>query len=404
MAIPNVITSQSGGRQFDGTNLTKYSMFVGGVNATNNALRQYTPLVNGYCRLFMVRPPYAIMNIFAGGNSAYLYSSDSLFVQFKHMLEYMNRSVTGIQSKQLEQTSTTFQGGFAGRSFNVPTVTKETTNSITISMYEFAGCPVGTVLDTWINAIGDENSGLATYGGYISGGRNSMTGEEIPLFRYSGVNTPGIPFNEANHTCEFIYVLHDRSGAQVERALLLADCYPKGWNQTQIFDMQQGGTHDLVSYDVEFNCIAYSSPLITAIANDLLKQYRIVSNHLNFNPELGDAVYGDTDITTFNRALGEIPSDSVNGTSYGNLPVYNPTNEPKVTNVIIPPDNPAGTALGLVTAQSIPVTKSAGAYGSTYPTYQNFNQQAGFTGGSYIRDGSGKVSFQPGNTAFGIGG
>ena len=65
MAIPIVITSQSGGRQFDGTNLTKYSMFVGGVNATNNALRQYTPLVNGYCRLFMVRPPYAIMNIFA---------------------------------------------------------------------------------------------------------------------------------------------------------------------------------------------------------------------------------------------------------------------------------------------------------------------------------------------------
>ena len=393
MAIPNVITSQSGGRQFDGTNLTKYSMFVGGVNATNNALRQYTPLVNGYCRLFMVRPPYAIMNIFAGGDAGKLYSSDSLFVQFKHMLEYMNRSVTGIQSKQLEQTSTVFQGGFAGRSFNVPTVTKETTNAITISLYEFAGCPVGTVIDTWINAIGDENSGLATYGGYISGGRDALN-QEVPLYRYNGATNAGIPFNEANHTCEFIYVLHDRSGAQVERALLLADCYPKGWNQTQIFDMQQGGTHDLVSYDVEFNCIAYSSPLITAIANDLLKQYRIVSNHLNFNPELGDAVYGDTDITTFNRALGEIPSDSVNGTSYGNLPVYNPTNEPKVTSITVPTDTPAGTALGNIPAQSVPVAKSAGAYGSTYPIYQNFAQQSGFTGGTYTRGGDGKVTFQ----------
>lgn len=390
MAIPNVITSQSGGRQFDGTNLTKYSMFVGGVNATNNALRQYTPLVNGYCRLFMVRPPYAIMNIFAGGDAGNLYSSNSLFVQFKHMLEYMNRSVTGIQSKQLEQTSTTFQGGFAGRSFNVPTVTKETTNAITISLYEFAGCPVGTVIDTWINAIGDENSGLATYGGYISGGRNQITNQEMPLFAYKE-NTPGIPFNEANHTCEFIYVLHDRSGAQVERALLLADCYPKGWNQTQVFDMQQGGTHDLVSYDVEFNCIAYSSPLITAIANDLLKQYRIVSNHLNFNPELGDAVYGDTNTATFNRALGEIPADSANGTSFGNLPVYNPTNEPKTQLVSIPPDNPAGPTYPNVQAQQVSIAKSAGAFGSTYKPYQNFENQYGFTQGAFYRNGSGEV-------------
>ena len=43
--IDGVITSQSGARQFDGTDITKYSLFVGGVNATNHALRQYSPLV-----------------------------------------------------------------------------------------------------------------------------------------------------------------------------------------------------------------------------------------------------------------------------------------------------------------------------------------------------------------------
>lgn len=335
MAIDGVITSQTGGRQFDGTNLTKYSMFVGGVNATNNALRQYSPLVNGYGRLFMVRPPYALLKIFAGGNDAYLYSSNSLFIQFKHMLEYMNRSVEGIASKTLEKASTTIQGGFAGRQFSVPTVTKEATQQFTVGLYEFVGCPVMTVIDAWMNAIGDENSGLATYGGYISGGQDS-TKKEVPLYSTSSTTPTGIAFNEAEHTAEFIYVQHDRSGAQVERAIMLADCYPTSIDQGNVFNMGQGGTHDVVTYSIEFNCIAYRSPIITAIANDLLKQYRIVSNSLNFNPELGDAVYDASTTssnTVFNSGLGEIPVDSVTGTNIGNIPVFNPSNTPKITHV-----------------------------------------------------------------------
>ena len=69
--------------------------------------------------------------------------------------------------------------------------------------------------------------------------------------------------------------------------------------------------------------------LITAIANDLLKQYRIVSNSLNFNPELGDAVYSNGDATLFNRSLGEVPSDSATGTNVGNVPVFTTVNGPK---------------------------------------------------------------------------
>ena len=81
------------------------------------------------------------------------------------MLEYMNRSVTGFADKTLQEAGTPIQGGFAGRQFNTPTVTKETTNSVTIGLYELVGAPVFTVIDGWMNAIGDENSGLATYGG-----------------------------------------------------------------------------------------------------------------------------------------------------------------------------------------------------------------------------------------------
>jgi hypothetical protein len=86
--------------------------------------------------------------------------------------------------------------------------------------------------------------------------------------------------------------------------------------------MQQGGGHDNVTYDLQFNCVAYRSTLITSIANDLLKQYQIVANSLNFNPELGDAVYAPNNVGLFNRALGLVPADSATGTGLGNLPAY----------------------------------------------------------------------------------
>jgi hypothetical protein len=320
MAIPGVITSQTGGREFFAPDLTKYSLFMGGVNATHHALRNYSPLLNGFGRLFMVRAPLAIRKMFAGSDSK-LFSSDSLFIQFKHMLEYMNRSVTGFGEKSLENAPTPIQGGFAGRQFNTPTVTRDATTEITIGMYEMVGSPIMTVIDGWMNAIADENSGLATYGGWISGGRD-LNGLEKRLYRRPTKSDDGIPFNEANHTAEFIYILHDRAGAQVERAVLLADCYPKGIAQATPLDMQTGGVHDNVTYDLTFNCIVYRSPIITAIANDLLKQYRIVSNSLNFNPELGDAVYAPNDPNRFNRSLGAVPVDSASGTNLGNLPAF----------------------------------------------------------------------------------
>ena len=327
MAIPGVITSQTGAHQYDGPDMTSYAMFVGGVNATHHALKQYTPLLNGFGRLFMIRPPKMCLKMFAGSD-ALLYSKDSQFIQFKHMLEYMNRSITGMTDKRMEEASTPIQGGFAGRKFNTPVGAREETAEITVSIYEMAGCLASTVIEMWMNGIGDELSGLAHYGGWVSGGRDEL-GKEKRLYRRSNESDDGIPFNEANHTCEFIYVIHDRTGAQVERAVLLADCYPKGLQQTTLFEIPQGGTHDNVTLDVQFNCVVYRSPIINAVADDLLKQFRIVSNTMNMNPEVGDAVYANNNVNLFNRSLGAVPVNSSTGTNIGNLPAFASSNAPK---------------------------------------------------------------------------
>lgn len=327
MGIPKVITAQTGGKQFNGKNMTKYSMFVGGTNATHHALENYSPLLNNYVRLFMVRPPYAIQKMFAGSDEN-LYSSDNLFIQFKHMMEYMLRSIEGFGELSLENASTPIAGGFANRQFNTPTITKDSTTEFTVGLYELDGAPVYTVIDGWMNAIGDMNSGLATYGGWISGGQDE-NGIEKRLYRRADESDEGIPFNEANHTAEFIAVLHDRSGAQAQRAIMLADCYPKGINYGSLMNMAEGAAHDNITYNIAFNCVVYRSPIITAIANDLLKQYRIVSNSLNFNPELGDAIYASGNANKFNKSLGPVPVDSATGTNVGNIPSFRPSNTPK---------------------------------------------------------------------------
>lgn len=331
MAIDGIITSQTGARQFKPKNFTNYSYFVGGVNATNHALRNYSPLLNNFGRLFMVRCPNAIQRMFAGPASN-MYSKESQFIQFKHMLEYMNRSVSGFGEKTLQAASTSIQGGYAGRQFFTPTVTQETTTEITIGLYEFVGMPVYTVIDAWMNAIGDENSGLATYGGYVSGGRDK-DGEKRLYTTDADKDTVGYEFNEAEHTAEFIYCLTDRTGSQVERAVLLADCWPKTINEGNALNSEGTGAHDNVTYDITWNCVVYRSAIINAIANDLLKQYRIVSNSLNFNPELGDAIYQKDKLALdVGGKLGDVPEDGALGTTIGNAPVFYSNNAPKTQN------------------------------------------------------------------------
>jgi hypothetical protein len=317
-----IITGQTGGRQFVSQNFTKFGGFVSGTNATHHVLKNISPLQNGYIRLFMVRSPKILLNYFAVDKN--IYSTKSKFIQVKHMMEYYLRSITGFGERSLERAQTPIQGGYAGRNFNTPTVTKDATESFMMGLYEWSGSPVFEVVDTWMNMIGDENSGLAHYGGQIAIGKDDK-GLDVRMFDDpTGMNV-AIEYNEANHTAEFICVLTDKSGCQVERAMLLADVFPTQITQGVVLDMPAGATHDNVAYDIQFNCEVYRSPIITSIANDLLKKYRIVSNSLNFNPLLGD-IYKSGQVGVIDEvALGEVPYDSSYGTHVGNAPVYDQT-------------------------------------------------------------------------------
>ena len=57
MAALTTPTIQSNIKSAAANDITKYALFMGGTNVTNEVLACYDPLKTGYGRLFMVRKP-----------------------------------------------------------------------------------------------------------------------------------------------------------------------------------------------------------------------------------------------------------------------------------------------------------------------------------------------------------
>ena len=242
--MPNKqLTIQEGIKQNKDTSLTQYALFMGGTNVINEVLQCYDPLKTGYARIFMVRKPAFLQD-----------TIDDKLTIFKHILEYGNTSIQGLGDVSVNFES--IKGGYAGKSFEIPTYAEDGTNSITIKVYEFSGSPVREVIHSWINGTTDLLTGLTHYNG-------------------SSLNKL-----QSNQTAEFILAATDSTGEKIEYACLLANCFPKGIN-TDVFNYT-AGEHSLVETDIEFTCTKYESIQINKVAQALINKYKILANSLNF--------------------------------------------------------------------------------------------------------------------------
>jgi len=239
------LTIQSGIKQATQSDMTKYALFMGGTNVTNEVLQCYDPLKTGYARIFMVKRPVFLVE-----------TMQTKINRFKHILEYGNTSIQGLNDVSVNFNS--IQGGYVGKSFEIPSVAQDDTTSFNINVYEFSGSPVREVIHSWINGTTDLLTGLAHYNGA----------------------DPKIARIQANQTAEFIYVNTDNTGEKIEYACLLANCFPRGIN-TDAFNYTSG-EHNLVETTVEFSCTKYESIQINQVAAKLLDKYKILANSLNF--------------------------------------------------------------------------------------------------------------------------
>lgn len=234
-------------REFD-QNMTKYSLFIGGLNAKHDALKQYSPLTTGYTRLFMTKMPRFMELMYPNKTR-----------QFRHLIEYGYVSVDGIQNTNLDFAQIT--GGYAGLSMDVATTAKDETNEITVKVYEFSGSPVREYLDLWITGIADHKTGLAHYHGALD---------------------HGIRFAQHNHTGEMFIVNTDATGRHdgVEYVAFLANMMPKTVKKDHF--NYQSGTHEIVEIDVVFTCVKYESSDINDIGRALIGKYNVLRDYLDF--------------------------------------------------------------------------------------------------------------------------
>lgn len=294
MAVNNAGSIMSGGTNMkhfasDAEQFCKYALFLGGTNVTNEVLAQYDPIRTGYGRLFMVRTPVWMANMYPDETKI-----------FKHMLEYGNTAVQGINDVSVDFDS--IQGGYVGKSFEIPKTATNGTTEFNVKVYDFSGSPIRKYLHAWINGTTDLLTGLTTYHG-----------------------DTGIERKQSNQTAEFIYVATDNTGERVEYACLLANCFPKQIN-TDVFNYT-AGEHGIVETEIPFTCTLYESININKVACKLIEKYKILANSLNFFSGFTPDNTGDGSIMKERGDNGTYYND-VNGTITQFGSVNDPTESP----------------------------------------------------------------------------
>ena len=248
----------NGGSTADSPSLAikNYSLFLGGLNATHKGLEMYDPLKTGYNRIFFIKMP-AFMQEQFGDKTDYM----------RHIFEYTFTRIDGIGNTTLDSEQIT--GGYAGKSFDTPTVAKDETQSITLQLYEFAGSPVREYIDLWISGISDPYTGLGHYHGAVESGK--------------------LRYKQSNHIAEAIYVATDPTGLSqgIEYACLLTNMFPKGVKKDHF--NYESGTHNTVQTDIEFSAVKYESPKINEMAKTLMDKYQTMKNYLHFDPKFNDS-------------------------------------------------------------------------------------------------------------------
>ena len=232
------------------TDVTKYSYWLGGFNTKNSALKQYDLLRTGYGRIFILQMPAFVK---------FLLEDETK--KFKHMLEFANTGIDGIQGYTVEFQSAT--GGYNGNSIEVPTNVKDDTNEITIKVYETQGSLIRTYIDFWITGTIDPFTGLSHYHGA----------------RDVDANSSSYVQSQANQTMEALYVATDPTGEQAEYVCLLTNMFPKSSDHSHF--NTSPGEHNLVEVSIPFTANKYMSAQINYIGTVALKKFKILRNYLN---------------------------------------------------------------------------------------------------------------------------
>lgn len=326
------ISLQTGIRTYNG-DLSQYTGMQGGLTPDVHTLRSLNPETTNRVLCVMYRGPYFLMHYFGGDNNN-AYDPKNEFGTYKKIIEYYNTGITcNIGDATLAPA--TLQGGFAGRSINIPTTQNtQTGQTLTISVPELVGRPVANFHNMWIDGIADPITGLTTYHGLVAGSVNAEDNTPQRIFAPSTggnalASSSGVALDPspAWEVAEFLIIALDRSGARVEAAVMALGCVPSAKVGNDIFNSNATGQSQIQTLQLTYNCQYVQSAYVNDLAARYVRQFAVFGNSLNFNPGAGDAFFDPTGDTTYgpiNTSIfngGKRPNLDAVQTGLGNAPV-----------------------------------------------------------------------------------
>ena len=249
------------------------SYFIAGIDVTDQNLDQLTPYIPGIARLFMHKEPVFMQIAFPEETN-----------NFKSYIETGYKQVQGINDVSV--TAETIQGGWANQSYEIISSVEDSTNEITVALYEQTGSPVREFIELWITGVRDPRSGVAHYHGVVETPEHGSTGLDAGTYSEMGnYNNKGkiyVPYAEKNHTAEFVYYDLDPTAHYIEYACMFAHAFPKSVNKDQY--NYSSGERSPIEVSVPFSVMKYESRYINDLATRYLIADQLEYNYLNFNP------------------------------------------------------------------------------------------------------------------------
>lgn len=322
---------QSGIRQYNG-DLSQYTGMLGGLTPDVHTLKSLNPLTTNRVICVMYRGPYFLMHYFGDGNNAY---TNKQFATYKKTIEYYNQGIT-VNMNDSQLGTAQMQGGFAGRTIDVPTVqNSQGGQTLAINVSELVGRPIANFHNMWVDGISDPITGLTHYHGLVAGSVDAEGNNPQRIFApVTGASSMALEPSPAWEVAEFLIIALDRSGARVEAAVMALGCIPTGKIGNDIFNHQSNGSSDIQKLTLTYKCQYVQSAYVNDIASRYVSQFGIFGNSLNFNPGAGDAFFTDvTNATEINTPMfnnGKRPTLDGVQSGVGNAPVFKADSTPVV--------------------------------------------------------------------------
>ena len=313
------ITFQSGIREYNG-DLSQYTGMLGGLTPDIHTLRSLNPETTNRVICVMYRGPFFLMHYLSPKNA---YDPKSPFGTYKKIIEYYNMGITpNIGDGTL--TSTTLQGGFAGRTIPIPTTQNtQSGQTLQITVPELVGRPMANIHNLWVDGIADQITGLTSYHGLVAGSVDESNVPHRIFAPNENESSIALEPSPAWEVAEFLIIALDRSGARVEGAIAALGCTPASKVGNDIFTSNNQGSSNIQQLQLTYNCQFVQSAYINDLASRYVKQFAVFGNSLNYNPGAGDAFFKDASSTKIDHAMfnnGERPFLDVQS-GLGNAPV-----------------------------------------------------------------------------------